>query len=364
MSTVTTKCATAASIFTLLSLPGDITPAEKPVFHPDFNTAIGYIRRDINSAPVHAVDWDGKPGVETVLRENGRHSRGFWRELRAWIATNPHANLETHGTRVCELLLRHFGPYDKATSEVLARRRELEQKRAQVAQSLDTAFPPTLRSAAREYLGGSISYTLAASAISPLAFDLPLFSHFDIKTNVVQRLDDATIPGFVLSRSEIVLREHLAGSSENSWPQTNSLEAVAKEIVDRARPFLTTLDEIDLALLSARLPPIPGEGSPSDLDLISYGHLICRHRAVIAAIPLALAGFDIELVSGTREVKGIPVAHLFVYSKELGVLEASSDGPDFWIKVKSSSGDPALPVLTMEDGSIYRFYHRTNLEGK
>jgi hypothetical protein len=151
---------------------------------------------------------------------------------------------------------------------------------------------------------------------------------------------------------------------EVTWPRATSLDEVAINILARARPFENAIDEIDRALVNTPLPPIPGEGSLADPDLIPYGRLICRHRAVIAAIPLALAGFDIELVNGSREVGGIVAPHLFIYCHEIGVLEASSNGPAFWMKPTRSSGNPALPLLDMEDGSRYRFYHRTKLAGR
>jgi hypothetical protein len=361
MSPISTKCATAASLFALLSLPSDRRLPDKAISHPDFQGATGYIRRTIDAARVHAVDWDGKPGVETVLRENGRRSAAYWNDVREWNAKHPAESLEAYGTRVCELLLRHFGPYDEATSTVLGQRREIERRKAQLTRALDRLSPPAIRHAAHEYLGMTMTHFLLTPLPTPAFAGSVQAQPTEFGGGRLTLYADLSRSELALSTSETVLRECLTLSAGTELPTTKSLTSLAEEIVEKARPLEAALDELDQALWRVTLPPIPCETSPADPDLIPYGRLICRHRAVIAALPLAEAGFDVELVNGAREARGTSTPHLFVYSREVGVLEASADGPEFWIKVTGSSGDPALPVLEMSDGSRYRFYHRTKM---
>jgi hypothetical protein len=361
MKPATTNCATAASIFALLSLPSDRSLTHHPLSHPDFSLASGYIQRTIGNSRVHAVDWDGNPGIETVLREDGPRSKAFWRETREWIADHPELDLETYGTRVCELLMQHFGPYDEETSKALGQRRELERQRAHISDDLDCACPPSLRHAAHEYLGMTITHPITTRLPAYFLMSGIHAQLHDFSGSRPQLSDDLSLSETPLSSSETVLRESMALTSDSTVPTPKLLTTFAERIVREAHPLEKKLHEIEQALWRVTLPPIPCEGSPADPDIIPYGRLICRHRAVIAALALADAGFDVELISGARESSGSSFAHLFVYSKEVGVLEASVEGPEFWMKVKVTSGDPALPVLEMEDGSRYRFYHRTPL---
>lgn len=363
MATLCTKCAAAASILALSS-PAIPNQGENP--YPEFSLATGYIRREVRGSQVHAVDWDHAPGVETILRENGPKSAGFWRQWREWRASFPNANLEAHGNRVCELLLRHFGPYDKKTSEALAQRRKLHQQRATAVQSLNTACPPYLRSAAWEYLGGPVAPlsleppTLAGNGTTDAveALSMPASMPFSGDFGGLLTGDRST---GVLSRGELILLAHAAGNPALNWPHRNSLEDVAKTVLASAQPLEKVVDDLDRALINTPLPAIPGEDSPADPDCIPYGRLICRHRAVIAAIPLALAGFKVELVNGWHEAAGTQEPHLFIYCRGVGVLEASSNGPTFWMKAKRSQEEPTAAALEMEDGSVYRFHCRTQL---
>lgn len=358
MPTLTTKCAAAASILALSS-PAVTTQGEDPC--PDFTTATGYTRRELGGSSIHGVDWDKAPGVETILRENGIRSTGFWRDWREWRAHSSTADLEAHGNRVCELILRHFGPYDKKTAEALGQRRKLQQQRATAVQSLNTSCPPYLRSAAWEYLGGPVTPDpLVVYKAGEQLASVVTYPSISLSCELGGVLAANHSAG-ALSSGEAILLAHVACNPALNWPQTNSLDDIANNILASARPFEKTIDDIDRALTNTRLPSIPGEESPADLDLIPYGRLICRHRAVIAAIPLALAGFKVELINGSREATGAQEPHLFVYCRGIGVLEASSDGPTFWIKTKGSAVDPTAAALEMEDGSIYRFHQRTEL---
>jgi hypothetical protein len=358
MASLSTKCATAATVLTLFSPTVTELTEQYLTLPTDFLTATGYIRKEVTGSRLHGVDWDGVSGVETVVRENGHRTQGFWKEWREWCAKSPGADLETHGNRVCELVLRHFGPYDNQTAETLSQRRKLQQQRASVLKTLNTSCPLSLRNAAWEYLGGPLA---PLTLIPPTAGES---SEDTMISSTIPRscaLEGLTISHSPLSRGELILRAHAEVNPDLRWQKATSLEEVANNILKSAQPFEKTLDEIDEALLKTPLPSIPGEGSPADIDLIPYGRLICRHRAVIAAIPLALAGFNVELVRGAIEVGSAQEPHLFIYCEERGILEASSHGPVFWKRVTSSSESPSLPVFYTEEGSIYRVYQRTKL---
>jgi hypothetical protein len=258
-------------------------------------------------------------------------------------------------------LLHYFGPYDELTAHVLASRRKLELRRIEIAKALHEACPEDVRDAAHEYL---------LEAFKCSAMGQPLTRR--VVTGGEEQSNQMPVVGGLplgllgvtetsFSASGFARLELLAPHREHSTVPYKSLEMIAQEVIDRARPFEAALEEIDVALSGMRLPEIPGEGYPAHINVIPHGRLICRHRAVIAVLPLAEAGFDVELVNGSREVGGVSVPHLFIYSREVGVLEPSANGPEFWIKVKHESSEPKLPVLEMQDGSRYHFAHRTKI---
>jgi hypothetical protein len=343
-------------MLSLLAIPSDYPIAPQPLSHPDFSTSTGYICRAVNGAPVHAIDWNGEPGADSLLRENGPRSGPLWREFGKWRTHNPDAGLKAHGDEICRLLLHYFGPYDRLTAEALSKQRELQIQKMQVSAELNSLCPPQVVAAARDYLG--ISTVPVILSHLPL---LPTFGH-QLPTPLAPKSphqSSEALPEKLFARLEIQLRELLLGMpASHDLSRSSSLDEVARALLQNTQSFQNELDELDRELLNLVLPAIPGEHSPADLDLIPYGRLICRHRAVIAAVPLANAGFAVELVVGSREDKGVSVPHIFVFNEELGILEASSNGPHFWIGVATSTGSQEMPTLRMADGSTYQFHRR------
>jgi hypothetical protein len=360
MPDLSTKCATTISLLALASLPGDRTLFDAPLDEANFKTTKGYERRVVDNVICHAVDWDGAIGAEAVFRENGHRSGRLWQDFRAWRKTTPSNDIVDNGNKACALLLKHFGPYDQATSEALANRRALEKERAQAARNLEKECPLSLRTAARDYLAPHLSYTIKipappthiAATVPPNLTEAPT-SEFNVLS------PERTVIGGPFSPSATVLREYLAATQ--SFVDTTSIEAAARAILEKALPLESRLDLLDVKLMVPHLPPIPGEGHPADMDLIHYGALICRHRAVIVGVLLADAGFDVEIVEGYVSRDEYTGGHLFVFSKTAGILEPSADGPDFWRKTASVAHDGTHMSITVDGDTVYKFGNRTEL---
>lgn len=360
MPDFSTKCATTISLLALASLPGDRSLFDPPLPEGEFKTTKGYERRVVDGAICHVVDWDGAIGAEAIFRENGRRSTHLWREFRAWRAESHNNDLVENGNKACALLLKHFGPYDQATSDALASRRAMEKERSQVAKNLEKEVPLTLRSAARDYLAPQLAYTVKIP--SPLSYIAApaqtALGDISLSEKNLFNADRSEVIG-PFSPSEAVLREYVEGFQ--GPVDSTSLEHAAKSIIDRALPLETRLDLLDVQLLVSRLPPIPGERSPADMDLIHYGSLICRHRAVIVGVLLADAGFDVEIVEGTVSRDSHTGGHLFVFSKTDGILEPSADGPQFWRKTATVGHDGTRMSITVDGDTVYHFGNRTEL---
>lgn len=357
MSSFSTRCATAASLLALATLPTDRSVREQTLTHDDFTRGVGYLRRNVNGVVCHGVDWDGVPGIESVVRENGVRSAELFREFRAWRATHNSTSLMEHGNKACALMAKHFGPYDKATSNALRYKRELENKRDQLAADLEKEFPLSLRSAAREHIAPELAYATKAplASLAPLTTHaVDLSSHFFATTSPLDQPSPA-----LLLKNEAILSEFIQTNS--NLPAHTSLEDAAKTILNRYAERDKQIDYLRLELLIYRLPPIPGERTPADIDLIEYGSLICRHRAVIVALLLADAGYAIELVEGSVTQQGHSGDHLFIYSEEAGILEPSAEGPDFWRSTMATKDDPSGFLVLVDSETKYKFGHRTPL---
>lgn len=359
MATLSSKCATTASLLALATLPSHHTLTDPPITHEDFASARGYIRRTIHGKIVHAVDWDGTPGIESIVRESGRRSEGLWKEFRAWRATNQNADSIEAGNMACSLLLKHFGPYHQATSDALSKRRALQREKTEATRSLESECPLALRVAARDYLSQHFGYLVKMPP--PLPF-LPggLASGVEESTNsfpLDSRYERSV--GSPFSGPESVLREFML--TNLFLTNATSLEDAAKSVLSKARAMEETIDMLDMSQAIMRLPPIPGERQPADMDLINYGALICRHRAVVVGVLLADAGFDVEVVEGSVGRDGNSGGHLFVYSAERGILEPSADGPNFWRRMVSATEENNALIITVDDGTTYRFGNRTPL---
>lgn len=283
----------------------------------------------------------------------------MWSEFRQWRLSQPEASRREAGTKACEALLKYFGPYDIRTAEVLEAKRKVHREREKLLRKLDDEFPASLRSAAREYLGPQVSLVLN---LPPLPSVLGVGSPYltEPPQNPLQR--EANFETEFLgsmSKAEQVLRDYMVTAS-NRQPLT-TLQELAKDIVDRIKPLESQLDVLDIQESLTRLPSIPGELEPADIDRIPFGFLICRHRAVVVGILLADAGFELEVVRGAVEQEGRRGEHLFIYAEGDGILEASSDGPDFWKEVASSSENDGKLAARVKGGSTYRFEHRTPL---
>lgn len=361
MSQLSSKCATAISILSLASLPGDRSLFDVPLPRGEFTSTQGYERKMIGDTVFHAVDWNGSSGAESVFRETGRRSGRTWREFRAWRTDSGNRDIIDNGNKACALLLKHFGPYDQATSDALTRRRAAEKERAELVKALEKECPLPLRTAARDYLAPQLAYALRGpspftyiaapilpSLVDPLTTERSLFS---------SEKSEVTGP---LSSSELVLRDYIGGNQHAIPPST--LENVAKSILDRALPLEEKIDLLDIQLAVARLPDIPGEETPADMDRIHYGSLICRHRAVIVALLLADAGFDVELVEGTVSRDGHSGGHLFIFCEQTGILEPSADGPDFWRSIEVVSLNGRSMAITVSGNTVYTFGHRTKMK--
>ena len=347
------------SILALATLPGDRALFDPPITHSDFSSSTGYIRRIVNGTVCHAVDWDGTKGVDTILRENGRRSGPLWHEFREWRRISEKSNLIDHGNKACELLLKHFGPYHEVTSQALTHQRNLARERASLAKLLDKEYPPAVRLAAREYSAPHFAYTLTFA--SPLNYvATPILSTVgDLSTPSTPKGAEAPIDPGVYSRSEHVLRDYL--ETNGPLKTINSLDEATKIILEKIKPLEEKLELLDIQLALSTLPSIPGEAHPTDLDLLEYGSLICRHRAVLVGLLLADAGFEVEIVEGVVSRGEHSGRHLFVYTQACGILEPSADGPDFWQKTIPGDTRETLGVLIVEGGAKYHFHHRTLL---
>jgi hypothetical protein len=328
--------------------------------HPDFATASGYIRRVVAGEVIHAVDWDGRPGVESIFREGGRRSRDAWAEFRGWTRSESTHSLREAGVKACQVLLHHYGPYDAKTSEALDAKRAVRRERIELLKKLDGDFPASVRCAARDYLAPLLFAPLqmpsfpTTTSISALAFGGGSLLR---QAPGALKVDAQAAPS--LAEAEDALRRHMELSPFTTT--ASNVDDYAREVLEKIKPIETRLDLLDVTEGLMRLPPIPGEREPADMDSLGYGHLICRHRAVIVALLLADAGYKVELVSGTVEQEGHQGGHLFVYSAEHGVLEASASGPEFWRNVESTIQEGATVILKVTDGAIYRCEHRTRL---
>jgi hypothetical protein len=354
MSSLSTKCSTVVSVLALASLPSDDVLRDAPLKHPDFKTSSGHIRRVINGTVCHGVDWDGTPGIDSILREQGRRSGPLWREFRERIAGTQERDLRNIGEMACSLLLKHFGPYHHATSEALQQRRLLEKERNEISRKLDAEFSPSLRQAAREYLAPQLAYALktppltsfiAASLPSPEGDPLP--NSLSTPTAETHELSS-------YAHSAKLLQEHVMKDAPFTYGA--DLEQAAKEILRRAEPLEINLDVLDVKLSLSRLPIIPGEEQPTDMDRLAYGSLICRHRAVIVGLLLADAGYDIRIVEGTlSRGSGFSGGHLFLYSPSEGILEPSADGPHFWQKTIVAKHQDKNLLILVEGDLTYNF---------
>lgn len=359
MAGFSTKCATTASLLALATLPGDRALFDAPITHEDFPSARGYLRRSVDGGVVHALDWDGNPGVEAILRENGRRSAGLWREFRAWHSSHGGAGVAEAGNTACALLCKHFGPYHHGTSEALSQRRSLERERTQAARTLEKECPLALRLAARDYLSRHFGYLVKIPTPYPfVAETLP--NAVEVPTGVLSSETRYEPPlGSIFSHSESVIREFMLTTP--FLTNATSVEDAAKSVVAKITPLEENLDVLDITRAVFRLPQIPGERQPADIDLIEYGALICRHRAVVVAVLLADAGFDVEVVEGAVVREGFSGAHLFVYRDGKGILEPSADGPSYWRSTTSTSRENNALLITVEGDLTYRFGVRTPL---
>ena len=358
MSSFSARCARTASLLALATLPNDRSLRDPTLKHDDFTAATGYIRRSVNGVICHGVDWDGTPGIEAVVRENGVRSAALFREFRSWRTSHNSSSLVEHGNQACAFLAKHFGPYDKATSEALQQRRELENNRAQLISNLEKEFPLAVRSAAHEHLSPQLAYSVRAP-LAPLATFAPLTPRaIDLSANSFTATNSQEQPSPALFlRNEAILWEFI--QSDKSLASLSSLEEAAKTILERCEAREKQIDGVDLALSLFRLPAIPGERKPADVDLIEYGALICRHRAVVVATLLAETGYQIELVEGTVTRHGHSGGHLFIYSEEAGILEPSAEGPEFWRKTVSIRDDSGQFSVLVDSETRYIFGHRT-----
>lgn len=359
MADLTQKCATTVSILALASLPGDRGAFEPTPLHDDFKVARGYVRRVVNGEVCHGVDWDGFRGVDSVFRENGRRSRLVWDEFRSWTQAKSRCEISEAGTKACELLLKHYGPYHEDTAEALKLRRKIERERDALIDQLDSQYPPAVRIAAREYLGPTISLSVKLPSVPPA----PSLTEPGAKSDFALFQSSPPIPDFAVggpfSKAESVLREFMNGGEPASPFQ--SVELFAREILERVQPLESELQIVDLKEALFRLPAIPGESQPADMDRIHYGALICRHRSIVVGLLLADAGFDVEIVRGTVEFEGHTGYHLFVYAPERGILEPSADGPEFWKEAIAAAEDKGKLTIKVKSGAVYGFEHRVPL---
>lgn len=355
-------CASTISALALATIPGDRESFEPTPDHKDFRNATGYLTRTIGNERCHALDWDGRPGVDSILREGGRRSGALWREFREWRALHHEGTLREAGTKACETLLKHFGPYDRRTAEALAAKRRVHGERLRILKELDERYPASVRCAAREYLVPQVALAINAPSFpSVLGISNPAIG--GASSNRVPRDISFESEAFgSLSRAEHVLREHMGLESDRYV--ACSVEDFAKEVLAQIRPVENELDMLDVQEGLMRLPSIPGEGEPADMDRIPFGSLICRHRAVVVAILLADGGFDVEVVRGTVEQEGRSGGHLFVYAASEGILEPSADGPEFWRAVVAASEEEGKIALKVQSGGTYRFEHRTRVTAR
>jgi len=355
MPLLSSKCSTVASILALATLPGDDALRDTPIQHPDFIASAGHIRRVIDGAVCHGVDWDGLPGVDTIVREHGRRSGPLWREFRAWREQMGSPDLKLAGDIACALLTKHFGEYHEATAEALRQRRALQRERIELSRKLDAEFSPLLRRAAREYLSPQLAYSLklptpdvfiAASLSSPETHFPP-----NLPPTVVSA---GTTDTSSYVRSLMLLQDHQ--SKNFPLPSSTDLDDTAREILARVEPVENMLTVLDVKLALATLPPIPGEDRPADMDRLAYGSLICRHRAVIVGVLLAETGYDIRLVEGTVARGNLPGGgHLFLYSPTEGILEPSAEGPHFWQQPLKESVRDGIREILVEGDLLYTF---------
>lgn len=355
MPLLSSKCSTVASILALATLPGDEALRDAPIQDPDFIASSGHIRHVIDGAVCHGVDWDGLPGVDTIVREQGRRSGPLWREFRAWREQIGSPDLRLAGDMACALLTKHFGEYHEATAEALRQRRALQRERVELARNLDAEFSPPLRRAAREYLSPQLAYSLklptpnvfiAASLSSPET-SLPPDPPPTVATA-------GTTDSSSYVRSMMLLQDHQ--NKNLPLPSSTDLEHTAREILARVEPVESMLTTLDMKLSLVTLPPIPGEERPADVDRLAYGSLICRHRAVIIGVLLAETGYDIRLVEGTVTRGNLPGGgHLFLYSPTEGILEPSAEGPHFWQQPLTESVRGGIREILVEGDLLYKF---------
>lgn len=353
-------CASTISALALASLPGDRDAFRASPHHEDFNSASGYVIRDIDGERCHALDWDGLPGIESILREKGLRSHALWTQFRLWRSEHHDSSLRDAGTKACEVLIKVFGPYDRATAAALEARRSVSRERQKILSKLDQEYPAMLRCAAREYLAPEISLTLTLPTFPPI-LGVNLQSLGAPPTDQVHRdiVFESELFGSV-SRAEHVLRHYMTSASDPL--QASSVGEFAKGVLDKIKPVEVELEMLEIQESLMRLPAIPGEGEPADMDQISFGSLICRHRAVVVGIVLADAGFNIEVVRGSIEQDGRRGGHLFLYSELEGILEPSSDGPEYWKEVVSVYYEGGAMLVQVKGGALYRLDHRTRLE--
>lgn len=354
-----TTCTSTLSALALATLPGDRELFQPTPFHEDFLSGSGYVRRIVDGETCHAIDWDGVPGVESIFREKGRRSELIWAEFRGWRRSHPESGLTEVGDKACQLLLKYFGPYHLKTAATLLARRMVAQEREQLLKNLDQEYPPSLRSAAREYLKPHIAMSSYSApfpaAISNLSLNLGEVSASQGNAEV----DFGREPLGSLSEAEQVLRRYIVSSGRYS--ALAFTEDVARDVLKSIQPIEDRLEILDITEGLIRLPPIPGEGTPTDIDHIHFGALICRHRAVVVAALLADAGFEVEVVHGSVTQEGRRGPHLFVYAPHEGILEPSADGPNYWRRVVSSSTEDGKLALKVKGDSTYRLEHRTPL---
>lgn len=359
MRNLSLTCTSTLSALALATLPGDRAAFDETPTHADFKSASGHIQRVVDGEVIHAVDWDGRPGAESIFRERGRRSHKAWSEFREWSSRNPDTCLRAAGQQACEVLLNCFGPYDARTSEALEAKRSVQRERDALIRRLDGEYPAAVRCAAREYLAPHLLSSLHVPTF-PISLSMGDLAFGDSSAfQFSSTLPSGPPTALSAVQAEEVLRRHMQMDAFGTIG--TPLDEYARGILDRVKPLEGELDVLDVTEAVMRLPVIPGEGEPADMDRIDYGRLICRHRAVIVGLLLADAGFKLELVSGTVQQDGHQGGHLFLYSSGVGVLEASASGPEFWRSVESAWREEHSLALKVNGGSIYRCHHRTKL---
>lgn len=357
MFSLSNKCSTLASLFALATLPGDRSEYRSTPDHEDFKNASGYIKRVIDGEVCHAVDWNGTPGIDTIFREHGHRSHRIWRDYREWSQAQTGSDLTLAGNKACELLLKHFGPYHKETSDALEARRAVERERDQLEHRLEKEYPAAVRAAARDFFAPMMTLSVKPPPFPTLLIVDDSTPREGRSLGGLPDFGDPWLPEGNAISAEAVLRAYLR--TEAKLNDSVSVEHFAREVFEKTKSFESDIQILEVKETLMRLPPIPGEGSPADMDRLQYGALICRHRAVVVSVLLSDAGYDIELVQGVVE-RGIHQGlHLFVFAPGKGILEPSADGPDFWREPVSVTEREGKLAITVKNGVVYKFDHRT-----